>query len=183
MTHYFNARYYDPVIGRFSSADDAQPGLGDPLGLDNYGYVGGQVETATDPSGQLTTDGCDGECVAATRDLAEILGGTALGEADLVALPVVIFGVLVYEVTQETAPYANDRDGLLGYNHGRYVEPDSSYLQARTRAKRAEEQKIAQETLGWGPPDTLNQFRPKHAPVSTSTPKPPPPPHPTGQPA
>jgi RHS repeat-associated protein len=48
---YFNARYYDPVIGRFTSADTAHPGLGSPLGLDNYTYVGGRVETVTDPSG------------------------------------------------------------------------------------------------------------------------------------
>jgi RHS repeat-associated protein len=48
---YFNARYYDPAVGRFTSADDVHPALGDPLGLDNFGYVGGQVETFIDPTG------------------------------------------------------------------------------------------------------------------------------------
>jgi RHS repeat-associated protein len=41
---YYNARYYDPAIGLFLSAD--------PMGgLDAYGYAGGNPETDTDPSG------------------------------------------------------------------------------------------------------------------------------------
>jgi RHS repeat-associated protein len=48
---YFQARSLDPVIGRFTSADDAHPALGDPTGLDPYAYVQGMVETATDPTG------------------------------------------------------------------------------------------------------------------------------------
>jgi hypothetical protein len=44
---------YDPVVGRFTSADTAQSTLGDPSGMDGYAYVGGRVESATDPSGHL----------------------------------------------------------------------------------------------------------------------------------
>jgi RHS repeat-associated protein len=50
---YYGARYYDPVVGRFTSADDVHPSLGDPVGLDGFSYVGGQVESATDPSGHF----------------------------------------------------------------------------------------------------------------------------------
>jgi len=45
---YYNARYYDPVVGRFLSADDVQ---GNFQGMDPYDYVGGNPETFADPTG------------------------------------------------------------------------------------------------------------------------------------
>jgi RHS repeat-associated protein len=42
---YYNARYYDPAIGQFSSADLVLDGL------NRYAYVGGNPETSSDPSG------------------------------------------------------------------------------------------------------------------------------------
>jgi RHS repeat-associated protein len=49
---YYNARYYDPVTGRFLSADVKQDNL---HGFDPYAYVQGNPETKNDPTGQ---DGC-----------------------------------------------------------------------------------------------------------------------------
>ena len=46
---YYNARYYDPFVGVFLSADTKQGNL---QGMDPYAYVGGNPETRTDPSGQ-----------------------------------------------------------------------------------------------------------------------------------
>ncbi len=46
---YFHARYYDPVAGVFLSADKVQ---GNWQGMDPYGYVNGNPETRSDPSGQ-----------------------------------------------------------------------------------------------------------------------------------
>jgi RHS repeat-associated protein len=46
---YYNARYYDPVVGRFLSADTVQGNSG---GLDPYAYVQDNPETNTDPTGQ-----------------------------------------------------------------------------------------------------------------------------------
>ncbi len=46
---YDNARYYDPVVGRFLSADTVQGNL---QGINPYAYVGGDPETRTDPTGQ-----------------------------------------------------------------------------------------------------------------------------------
>ncbi|HEX8996611.1 MAG TPA: RHS repeat-associated core domain-containing protein [Ktedonobacterales bacterium] len=43
---YYNARYYDPLAGQFTSADTASAG-----GLNRYGYVGGNPETKSDPTG------------------------------------------------------------------------------------------------------------------------------------
>ncbi len=50
---YYNARYYDPVVGRFISADSVQ---GNFSGSDPYAYVGGNPESYTDPTGQLVCD-------------------------------------------------------------------------------------------------------------------------------
>jgi RHS repeat-associated protein len=49
---YYNARYYDPLAGQFTSADPVLPdgGFG-ILGLSRYAYVEGNPETLTDPSG------------------------------------------------------------------------------------------------------------------------------------
>src|SRR6266699_2889219 len=46
---YYGSRYYDPVVGRFISADALD---GNIAGMDPYAYVGGNPETFSDPSGQ-----------------------------------------------------------------------------------------------------------------------------------
>jgi hypothetical protein len=45
---YYNARYYDPVVGRFVSADTVQDNR---KGFDPYAYVRGNPLTLTDPTG------------------------------------------------------------------------------------------------------------------------------------
>ena len=51
---YFNARYYDPVAGQFTTGDTVLPGGGyEILGLSRYAYVDGNPENRTDPSGHL----------------------------------------------------------------------------------------------------------------------------------
>jgi RHS repeat-associated protein len=57
---YYRARYYDPVIGRFLSADIIE---GNAVGLDPYDYVGGNPETDTDPTGELVYNPGSGETV------------------------------------------------------------------------------------------------------------------------
>jgi RHS repeat-associated protein len=47
---YYVSRYYDPVSGLFLSADKAE---GNAQGLNPYAYVGGNPETASDPTGQM----------------------------------------------------------------------------------------------------------------------------------
>jgi len=44
--HYYNARYYDPTLGVFTSADTVNDGL------NRFGYVGGNPVINTDPTGQ-----------------------------------------------------------------------------------------------------------------------------------
>ena len=47
---YLNARYYDPVVGVFLSADMVQGNL---AGMNPYAYVNGNPETHSDPSGRM----------------------------------------------------------------------------------------------------------------------------------
>ena len=50
---YYNARYYDPAIGRFISQDSmVDPGAGSQ-GFNRYMYVGGNPVMGTDPSGHF----------------------------------------------------------------------------------------------------------------------------------
>jgi RHS repeat-associated protein len=46
---YYNARYYDPVVASFLSADTVQ---GNMQGMDPYTYVGQNPETLNDPTGE-----------------------------------------------------------------------------------------------------------------------------------
>jgi RHS repeat-associated protein len=55
---YYVARYYDPVVGLFLSADTVQSNL---QGFDPYAYVGNNPETVTDPTGH-----CDFWCSVVT---------------------------------------------------------------------------------------------------------------------
>lgn len=45
---YYNARYYDPVVGRFLSADTVEGNL---QGMDPFAYVSSNPETSNDPTG------------------------------------------------------------------------------------------------------------------------------------
>jgi RHS repeat-associated protein len=46
-----NARLYDPIIGRFVSADSIIPDLGTPLDYNRYSYVRGNPVVSRDPTG------------------------------------------------------------------------------------------------------------------------------------
>jgi len=61
---YFNARYYDPVAGQFTSPDTILPDDGyNILGLSRYAYVEGNPTTRNDPSGHCPM--CIGALVGA----------------------------------------------------------------------------------------------------------------------
>ena len=50
---YYTARYYDPTLGQFTSGDERR-------GPNRYGYVGGNPETATDPTGKRQVSDVEG---------------------------------------------------------------------------------------------------------------------------
>ena len=49
--YYYGARYYDPTIGRFISADTIVPGFANPQSLNRYSYCLNNPLKYTDPSG------------------------------------------------------------------------------------------------------------------------------------
>ncbi len=53
---YYGARYYDPLLGQFASADSKVDGL------NRYGYVKGNPETLTDPTGHRACSSDFSEC-------------------------------------------------------------------------------------------------------------------------
>ena len=56
---FYNARYYDPALRRFISADTIVPDPGNPQDLNRYTYVGNNPTTHNDPSGHCPPNaGC-----------------------------------------------------------------------------------------------------------------------------
>ncbi|MEG5082027.1 putative Ig domain-containing protein [Microcoleus sp. AT8-B4] len=54
---YLRARYYDPFLGRFVSADAYEGTLNDPMSLHDYQYAHANPVVNTDPSGYMTNIG------------------------------------------------------------------------------------------------------------------------------
>lgn len=50
--YYMGARYYDPALGRFLTADRVAPNHGDPQDLNRYAYARNNPTTLTDPTGE-----------------------------------------------------------------------------------------------------------------------------------
>jgi hypothetical protein len=49
--HFYQSRWYDPVVGRFLQPDSIVPEPGNPQSLNRYAYVGNNPVKHTDPSG------------------------------------------------------------------------------------------------------------------------------------
>jgi RHS repeat-associated protein len=54
--YFYNARWYDPVLGRFAQADTLIPQAGNPLAWDRYAYGFNNPSRYTDPTGHFTKD-------------------------------------------------------------------------------------------------------------------------------
>ena len=57
--YYFNARHYDPLLGRFVQADSVIPNVGSSQSLNRYAYVNGNPLKYTDPSGHWLESAID----------------------------------------------------------------------------------------------------------------------------
>jgi len=58
---YYNARWYDPALGRFAQADTLIPGAGDSQAWDRYAYANNNPVRYVDPSGHAACGGLDDE--------------------------------------------------------------------------------------------------------------------------
>ena len=63
--YFYNARWYDPVLGRFIQADTLVPEPGNPLAWDRYAYVLNNPVSFLDPSGHKPCDEIlwNGQCI------------------------------------------------------------------------------------------------------------------------
>ena len=68
---YMQARYYDPVTGRFLSTDPVQPSGGDAFGFNRYAYVSNNPVMRTDPDGKQDYSA---QYLAAYRDCSNTTG-------------------------------------------------------------------------------------------------------------
>jgi len=55
---FYNARYYDPLVGRFVSPDSIVPDPANPQDLNRYSYVRNNPVSYTDPTGNWPFNGC-----------------------------------------------------------------------------------------------------------------------------
>jgi len=58
----YGARYYDPALGRFVSADTVVPNPGNPQDLNRYAYVRNNPLNYIDPTGHKLQCDSDGNC-------------------------------------------------------------------------------------------------------------------------
>lgn len=58
--YYYNARWYDPALGRFVQADTIIPQADAPIAYDRYAYVAGNPINHTDPTGHFCDE--EGNC-------------------------------------------------------------------------------------------------------------------------
>jgi RHS repeat-associated protein len=66
---YYGARFYDPALGRFTSADSVIPGAGTSQAWDRFAYGLNNPSRYTDPSGHSATEcGQDGSECSGTSD-------------------------------------------------------------------------------------------------------------------
>lgn len=117
---FYNARWYDPQVGRFLSPDTLVPNPGDPQSLNRYSYVGNRPTGYRDPTGHAQITDADGGyggaiAVAAGYAGAEMLarwGGQLAAAARSLAVDVVEFaasplGQLALQHAQQADAAAN----------------------------------------------------------------------------
>ena len=68
------ARYYDPVAGRFLSADLEPPTDGDLFSHNRYAYANNAPLSHTDPSGRCIEDACIGEGIVLYEGIEVLIG-------------------------------------------------------------------------------------------------------------
>jgi RHS repeat-associated protein len=84
---FYNARWYDPSLGRFLQADTIVPGAGNPQAYDRYAYTLNNPIKYIDPSGHLSCSAAhvaDGDCSDATlENILSDVYGVSLVEGNL----------------------------------------------------------------------------------------------------
>jgi RHS repeat-associated protein len=126
--YFYNARYYDPALGRFVSADTLVPNPGNPAALNRYLYALGNPIRFSDPSGHFTADEICTYFVncGADKDQWKQIAQTALGSLfDLLWETPITWGDVLFMGNDQGVTSAamfvlmtNSSDGSSGYYAG-----------------------------------------------------------------
>jgi len=147
LLYYYNARYYDPALGTFVSADPTDDFL------NRFGYVGGNPITATDPSGHRAVG--DGEPPITAENLEYMYG------LDIVTSPQWTAGELValQWAVERITGRSNNRWLLRGVTVEKSLSP---YLPGTDRKVRGyaslEGRKVVMTSYGLGKPHPERVF-------------------------
>lgn len=112
--YFYEARYYDPALGRFISADTIVPSPRDPQSLNRYSYVGNNPLRYTDPTGHW-------KCCKIKKFLNRALGDlgtTALGIALQGSLGAAIFGPANFLIGGAVLAHSDSGRRVLGAEVG-----------------------------------------------------------------
>lgn len=82
---YMQARYYDPVAGRFLSTDLEPPTDGDLFSHNRYAYANNAPLSHTDPSGRCIEDACIGEGIVLYEGIEALIGLFEAGDTVVAA--------------------------------------------------------------------------------------------------
>jgi RHS repeat-associated protein len=96
--YFYNARYYDPVLGRFAQADTIVPEPVDPQALNRYSYVGNNPLRFIDDSGERAIDIVGGAGGGGGAGMAVVMLANGLAQT---------VGQQVSALTVRMAPAAN----------------------------------------------------------------------------
>jgi RHS repeat-associated protein len=112
--YFYNARWYDPSLSRFTSADTLVPG--GAQGYDRFSYTSNNPVRYIDPSGHKACDDYDeqGNCV--TDPLGRLLDfvyGTILNDKGIVKKKYSAFDAMQRIVKKAAYIYGSDWDGFL----------------------------------------------------------------------
>lgn len=83
---FYNARWYDPSLGRFAQADNIVPSPVHSQSWDRYSYANNNPINYTDPSGHVPVEGCDdgkGKCHGTALEIARNAQHLAILERDM----------------------------------------------------------------------------------------------------
>jgi RHS repeat-associated protein len=123
----YNARYYDPWLGRFVSADSIVPEPGNPQALDRYSYVLNRPLQGSDPTGH---DGPDPGVVTLPPPTQWAPLALVLGKAlTVVAPPIVAGAIAVTAVGGMTYGLATSEPWGPDYPLPTVVDPGASSIQ------------------------------------------------------
>jgi RHS repeat-associated protein len=130
---YMQARYYDPVVGRFMAVDPVGFSAADPMTFNRYSYANNNPYRYTDPTGMCVEDACVLEAAAVRAAVPAVIAAGAAIAATPVMIDLAnkigdaITGNNVGGMSNESAPEGGNTSpdapsGLVGEQDGKSAQ-------------------------------------------------------------